>query len=256
MVVSLAWAVTNRAHSSYERSGGDERSPDAPPPIVYDPPMEPLEVIAEGERWVAINKPSGLLSVPGRGEDKSDCARTRVEEIYPDATGPMSVHRLDLETSGVLLLALDPTSHKALSVQFMNREVEKKYVAVLDGNPTGDQGVVELPLIVDWPMRPMKTVDHENGKHATTAWRVLERFEDGFGPRTRVEFTPITGRSHQLRVHAAWAVAEGGMGCPIAGDTLYGNAASAPRLLLHATFLRFFEPDSPDRIDVESAPPF
>lgn len=165
----------------------------------------------------------------------------------------MTVHRLDLETSGILLLALDPRAHVTLSRQFEKRKVRKKYLAVLDGHVADDEGVVELPLIIDWPNRPKKKVDHDEGKASKTRYLVLERFEDEHGPRTRIEFTPITGRSHQLRVHAAHPLDQGGLGCPIAGDTLYGDAGSAPRLLLHASELMFYEPDTPNRVFLDCA---
>lgn len=213
-------------------------------------------VIARADRWLAIDKPSGLLSVPGRGADKADCARSRVRALVPEATGPLTVHRLDLETSGILLFGLDRRAHASLSGQFMDRKTQKKYVAVLDGSPDGDAGEVNLPIVVDWPNRPRKIVSHEHGKEAVTRWRVLERTETERGVQTRVEFVPITGRGHQLRVHAAWSRDEGGLGCPIAGDTLYGDADSAPRLLLHASGLIFWEPDSPNRVKLECPAPF
>jgi len=241
-----------------------KREPDRPPrhepsnlpELPYNPPAEGPDIIERGERWVAVNKPSGLLSVPGRGEHKADCARSRVQAMFPDATGPMTVHRLDLETSGILLLALDKRAHVTLSRQFEDRQVEKKYIAVLDGHVADDEGAVNLPLIVDWPNRPKKKVDHNEGKPSETRYKVLDRYEDTHGPRTRIEFTPITGRSHQLRVHAAHPIDQGGLGCPIAGDTLYGNADSADRLLLHASELMFYEPDTPNRIFLECEPEF
>lgn len=229
----------------------------APPPAhIYDPPLGPLVVVAEGERWVAVDKPSGLLSVPGRTEDKQDCARSRLELQYPDATGPITVHRLDMDTSGILLMALDPRAQATLSRQFMKRKTKKKYLAVLDGHVEHDEGEVDLPLNVDWPNRPKKKVDYDEGKPSLTKYTVLDRYEDEHGPRTRIEFEPITGRSHQLRVHAAHPVDRGGLGCPIAGDSLYGREDSADRLLLHASWLMFYEPDTPNRTFVECEPPF
>lgn len=244
------------AHSKREPDRPPKHEPSNLPELPYNPPAEGPEVIEQGERWVAVNKPSGLLSVPGRGEHKADCARSRVQAMFPDATGPMTVHRLDLETSGILLLALDKRAHVTLSRQFEKRKVEKKYIAVLDGHVANDEGAVNLPLIVDWPNRPKKKVDYDEGKPSETRYKVVDRYEDVHGPRTRIEFTPITGRSHQLRVHAAHPIAQGGLGCPIAGDTLYGNAESADRLLLHASELMFYEPDTPNRIFLECEPEF
>ncbi|MEM1329039.1 MAG: RluA family pseudouridine synthase [Planctomycetota bacterium] len=222
----------------------------------YNPPHEPLKIVAERDRWVAINKPSGLLSVPGRGEHKADCAVSRVLAHRHDATGPMTVHRLDLETSGILLVALDPRAQATLSRQFMKRKTRKRYLAVLDGRVGPDEGEIDLPIAVDWPNRPKKKIDYDEGKPSLTKYRVLERTESELGPRTRVKFVPITGRSHQLRIHAATPVEQGGMGCPIAGDSLYGDESSAPRLLLHAAHLTFYEPDTPERILLDCDPEF
>jgi tRNA pseudouridine32 synthase/23S rRNA pseudouridine746 synthase len=188
---------------------------------------------------VVVNKPSGLLSVPGR--TIADCAWARVQAEIPDA---LVVHRLDMSTSGLLLFARGAALQRAFSIAFMKRHVAKRYVAVVDGNPTGDAGSIELPLIVDWPNRPRQQVDFVRGKPSLTHWRVLSR-DAG---RTRIEFEPVTGRSHQLRVHAA------AMGWPIAGDELYGNESSAPRLLLHASALSLPHPTD-DRTLAWSCPP-
>jgi tRNA pseudouridine32 synthase/23S rRNA pseudouridine746 synthase len=179
---------------------------------------------------VVVNKPTGLLSVPGRGVDKQDCAWQRVRSVCADA---LVVHRLDLATSGLLLFARGAAAQRRLSLAFEQRRVHKRYVAVVDGEPDGEAGVIELPLGADWPNRPRQQVDHVRGRPSITRWRVLSRQADG---RARIEFEPLTGRSHQLRVHAA------AMGWPIVGDALYGRQDSAPRLLLHASELALPHP--------------
>lgn len=198
-----------------------------------------------------VDKPSGLLSVPGKGAQNQDCVVARVRAMVPAARGPMIVHRLDMETSGLLVVALDEQAQRELSMQFERRDVEKSYVAVLDGIVERDAGVIELPLRPDIDNRPVQIVDHVHGRPATTRYRVLVRE----GDRTRVEFEPITGRTHQLRVHAATPAAAGGMGHPIVGDRLYGGPEAA-RLMLHAGYLAFREPGTPRRVEFRSPPPF
>jgi tRNA pseudouridine32 synthase/23S rRNA pseudouridine746 synthase len=197
-----------------------------------------VRVIGRGGQWVVVEKPAGLLSVPGRGEDKADCVRVRVEAMFPEATGSMTVHRLDMDTSGLLVLALTREAHVKLGRQFELRKVGKSYTALLAGEVEGDEGEVNLPLIVDWPNRPLQHVNYERGRPAQTLWRVVAR-EGGF---TRVEFRPVTGRTHQLRVHAATPREQGGVGVPIVGDRLYGDPLLAPRMMLHAAQLSFWEP--------------
>jgi len=211
-----------------------------------------VRVVGRGQRWVVVEKPFGLLSVPGRGEDRADCVQARVRAMFPDATGPLTVHRLDMETSGLMVFALSKGAQARLSRQFQCRQVGKSYVALLAGEVEGDGGEVDLPLIVDWPNRPHQQVDFERGKPARTLWRVLTREAGG----TRVELRPLTGRTHQLRVHAATPREQGGIGAPILGDLLYGDPASAPRLLLHATHLSFCEPFLGEMRGFDSDPPF
>ena len=219
--------------------------------------MSDLPILLATPRYTVIDKPAGLLSVPGRGADKRDCVASRVRTMFPDATGPITVHRLDMETSGVMLVALDADAHRALSMQFERRTVAKRYIAVLDGAVEGDAGTVTLRQRVDLDDRPRQILDDEHGKEAVTHWRVLDRWTDDDGEaRARIEFEPVTGRSHQLRVAAATPLARGGLGAPIAGDSLYGDARSAPRLLLHASLLAFDDPDSDERIEVRSDAPF
>lgn len=151
-----------------------------------------------------------------------------------------------------MVFALDPDAQRLISLQFARQRVEKRYEAVLRGVPTRDAGEVSLPLRTDWPNRPKQIVDHEQGKAARTLWRVV----GVEGVRTRVELTPLTGKTHQLRVHAASASDAGGIGCPIVGDTLYDAEHAAPRLMLHASFIRFADPDTLRRVAFESPCPF
>lgn len=214
-----------------------------------DFPPGPLPVVFESSRFVVIDKPSGMLSVPGRSLGKEDCVRARVQQMYPHAAGPLTVHRLDLETSGLIVLALDPDAHRHLSLQFEKRKVVKRYLALLEGDLPTDEGAVMLPLAKDWPNRPKQKVDFEEGKPARTAYRVLKRF----GHATRVEFMPTTGRSHQLRVHAAHPQ---GLDAPILGDPLYGDSSLAPRLMLHASGLELTDPATGERVSLTSDAPF
>lgn len=184
-----------------------------------------------------VDKPAGLLSVPGKGPEHADCVASRVRALFPHATGPLTVHRLDMATSGLIVLALDPGAHRDLSRQFEERRVSKRYLAVLAGDVPADTGEIHLPMRLDVDRRPHQIVDFVHGKPAHTRYRVLERRQTPQGSRTSVEFEPITGRSHQLRVHAAE-----GLRAPILGDSLYGDAASAPRLMLHAWWLEFEAP--------------
>ena len=192
-----------------------------------------LDIVYEDRFLVVVDKPSGLLSVPGRRPEHADCVAARVRSRFADATGPLTVHRLDMDTSGLIVLALDPATHRALSRLFQERAVSKRYEAVVDGVVHPDEGTISLPLRLDVDNRPYQIVDEERGRPAVTHWRVLARG----GPWTHVEFVPHTGRTHQLRVHAAV-----GLGCPIRGDLLYGDPNAAPRLQLHATELSLVHP--------------
>jgi len=197
------------------------------------------------DRWlVVVDKPCGLLSVPGRDPGLHDSVVTRIRARCPGST---AVHRLDLDASGLLVLAKDPVTHAALQRAFARREVDKRYVAWLDGPVAGDRGTIELALRVDLDDRPRQIVDPVHGKPAITEWRVVERSAG----RTRVELVPRSGRSHQLRVHAAHPL---GLGAPILGDRLYGRAAA--RLALHAEALAFTHPHTQRRIALERPAPF
>ena len=218
------------------------------------PAIAPAEIriVHEGERFVVVDKPANALSVPGARPGREDCVAARVRARYPRAQGPLVVHRLDMETSGLMVLALDPDAHRGLSRQFAERRVDKGYVAVVAGRVEGDAGTVDLPLRLDVGNRPYQVVDHQHGRAALTRWRVLERDEGA----TRIAFFPQTGRTHQLRLHAACPVTRGGLGCPILGDSLYGDPGSAPRLRLHAAALGFEVPGTGERVTFESPVPF
>lgn len=214
-----------------------------------------LPVVHAAAGFVVVNKPAGLLSVPGKGEEHQDCVASRVRAMYPGATGPLTVHRLDMDTSGLIVVALDSESHRALSRQFESREVEKRYIAVVAGVVAGESGTIDVPLRPDLTNRPYQVVDPEHNREAVTAWRVLEREQD----RTRLELVPHTGRTHQLRVHCAHA-APVGLGHPILGDVLYGPQPStgnaAERLLLHASELLLTDPQTGERVRVAAPAEF
>ena len=192
-----------------------------------------IKVVFEDQTILAINKPPGLLSIPGKTE--LDSVFTRIKANYPNATGPLIVHRLDMATSGLMLIAKTKEAHEHLQKQFLNRTIQKRYTAVLDGLLEGEKGEINLPLRVDIEDRPRQLVCYDNGKPATTKWEVLERTDS----QTRVAFLPISGRTHQLRVHAAHAL---GLNTPIVGDPLYGKRAK--RLMLHAESISFKHPDN------------
>lgn len=198
-----------------------------------------LTVLYADEALLVLDKPSGLLAVPGRGEDKQDCLSARAQSLYPDA---LIVHRLDMATSGLMVLARGISAQRSLNAAFAERRVNKRYVAVVDGTlapPSDTWGLINLPILVDWPNRPRRMIDHEQGKPSTTRWRVLSHH--AATATTRVELEPITGRSHQLRVHLQ------ALGHPILGDALYGNPrvqALSDRLLLHACVLELAHPVS------------
>ena len=217
-----------------------------PPPTFGEDTIDPAAPWTLFEdAWIAvITKPVGLLSVPGRSS-KADSVLARLRLRYPDATGPLLPHRLDLDTSGIMLVAKDSATHGALQRQFSEHTITKRYVAILDGDPRSDAGIVELPLRLDVDDRPRQVVDHAHGKAALTEWRVLARD----GGRTRVALYPKTGRAHQLRVHAAQ-----GIGVPIVGDRLYGRPAD--RLLLHAEAIDFVHPRTQERLSFEQSAPF
>ena len=213
------------------------------PPLVTVAPLVHVD-----DALIAADKPADLLSVPGRGPQNADCLAARLQSVYADA---LVVHRLDMATSGLIVFGRGAAVQRALSIAFAERRVAKAYVAVVDGLVQEDAGQIDLPLIADWPNRPRQMVDAVRGKPSRTRWRVLSR--DAERSRTRVELEPVTGRSHQLRVHLR------AIGHPILGDMLYAPpavAASAPRLLLHASRLQLVHPVDGHALDLLSAPPF
>lgn len=215
-------------------------------PLMQNPAEgKELTIVWEDEHIVIVHKPAEFLSVPGKKID--DSVMTRLKQRYPEATGPLVVHRLDMSTSGILLAAKSLEAYKALQQQFSEREIHKRYVAVLDGVIDRDEGWIDLPLRVDLENRPRQLVCYEYGKPAKTRWEVIERI-DG---KTRVYFYPITGRTHQLRVHAAHAL---GLHCPIVGDDLYGT--SSTRLHLHAERIEFTHPVTGETVTVNVNPEF
>lgn len=211
------------------------------------PPDTGLSIIHADPCLLVVDKPAGLLSVPGRGEDKQDCLVARVQARFPDA---LAVHRLDMSTSGLLLLARGEEMHRQLSRLFREREVDKRYVALLDGCLEQSAGEVDLPLICDWPNRPRQKVDFDIGKRSLTRFVLLAIDRDK--NTSRVELEPITGRSHQLRVHMA------ALGHPILGDELYGtdDDPRTDRLTLHATELGFVHPQTGSEMRFHSTAPF
>jgi tRNA pseudouridine32 synthase / 23S rRNA pseudouridine746 synthase len=207
-----------------------------------------LSVLYADTAMVVVDKPAGLLSVPGRGADKADCMVARVQVRYPDA---LTVHRLDMATSGLLVFGRGEAAQRALSQAFETRRVHKQYVAVVAGALQGDSGEISFPLIADWPRRPLQKIDPVHGKPSLTHWQLISR--DPAAQTSRLLLTPITGRTHQLRVHLL------GLGHPLLGDALYAPPevqAAAPRLLLHASQLSLPHPQTGDRVLLDCAPPF
>jgi len=215
-------------------------------PFIYAPPEEGPTIIEANDQFVIALKPSGLLTVPGRGDELQDCAIARLQSEYATAT---VVHRLDLDTSGVMVFALNKAAHRHLGLQFEKRRVKKTYIAIIAGHPVEKRGRISLPLICDWPNRPRQMVCTENGREAITDWRIIGRE----GENTRVALTPKTGRSHQLRVHLAR------MGHPILGDPFYAqdrDFEASERLLLHAQTLGFRHPDGGEPLEFNAPCPF
>ena len=208
------------------------------------PPDVPLEVLHDDHELLFLNKPAGLLSVPGKGEHLADCLLTRAQAVFPTA---LLVHRLDRDTSGVMVFALTPHAQRHLGLQFEKRQVRKSYVARVEGAVTEAEGEIDLPIGVDWPNRPRQMVDRENGRPALTRWKRL-RVGEG---ESRMRLFPRTGRSHQLRVHMRE------FGHPILGDPFYSTAPqNYPRMMLHAEELRLRHPDGGQGVKVRAKVPF
>ena len=210
------------------------------------PPDRGLTILWHDLVMLFVNKPAGLLSVPGRGADKNDCLWHRVQQHYPDA---LVVHRLDMSTSGVMVFARNKFTQSALSQQFARREIKKRYLAIVTGNVLSLRGRVLLPLSADWMNRPKQCIDWHSGKYALTRY-ICSNKKSVYKNSTIVWLMPYTGRSHQLRVHMA------ALGHPILGDELYGRADSSSRLMLHATDLKLQHPITKEHLAIHCPAPF
>lgn len=223
-----------------------------PPPLAYRPPAAAPRLVWEDPWILVFDKPSGLLTTPGKPADQKDCLEARARARFPWAA---IVHRLDRATSGLVILARHRTAHRALHAQFEGRTVSKRYVAVAAGEPGAASGEIDAPLMTDWPRRPLQKVaaEAEGGKPSRTLWERLEA-APGYGlAATRLALSPVTGRTHQLRAHLTW------IGCPILGDDFYAPPkarAAAPRLLLHAEQLAFRHPEDGREMRFEAPAPF
>lgn len=215
------------------------------PPYEYNPPDVPLDILHHDSALLIVNKPAGLLSVPGKDPGKEDCLIDRLRRVFPEV---LLVHRLDCDTSGVMVFAQNKAAQGNLGQQFEKRQTKKVYLARLWGLLEPKEGTVDLPLCVDWPNRPRQHVNHEQGKPAITDWRV-QRHD---GKTTRVRLMPLTGRSHQLRVHML------SLGHPILGDPIYatGEALEYPRMMLHAESLRLRHPETGKSLTYSALVPF
>ncbi|MBN1908044.1 MAG: RluA family pseudouridine synthase [Deltaproteobacteria bacterium] len=207
------------------------------------------DIIYKDSSIVVVNKPEGLLSVPGKGADKQDCLANRIRDMHPGCITQPAVHRLDMDTSGLMVFALTKEAHRNLSIQFQDRKIKKQYIAILDGIINKERGEINLPLRVDVTNRPFQIYDPVHGRSGITIWEKIEVKDN----RTRVLFTPLTGRTHQLRVHASHPM---GLDCPIVGDRLYGHVNKGERLLLHANSLTFKHPDSNEEMHFVNNPLF
>lgn len=208
-----------------------------------------MKILHSDSDIIVIDKPGGLLSVPGRGPDKQDCVVSRVRAIFDDIIAQPAVHRLDMYTSGVMVIARTREVHRKISLQFERGETEKKYIALLDGIVGEESGRIEMKFRLDIHNRPYQVHDPIQGKSGITLWKKLTT-EDN---QTRVEFTPLTGRTHQLRVHAAHRL---GLNTPIVGDSLYGSGNDGDQMMLHAYLLTFFHPSSGQPITFCAEVPF
>lgn len=216
------------------------------PPYEYNPPDVPLDILHHDSALLIVNKPAGLLSVPGKDPGKEDCLIDRLRRVFPEV---LLVHRLDCDTSGVMVFALTKAAQGNLGQQFEKRQTKKIYAARLAGHLEPKEGTVDLPLCVDWPNRPRQHVNHDQGKPAVTDWRVV-KYE---GDTTRVRLMPQTGRSHQLRVHML------ALGHPILGDLIYAEGpvrTDYPRMMLHAESLRLRHPETGKSITFSAPTPF
>jgi len=208
-----------------------------------------MEIIYQDHEIVVVQKSSGFLSVPGRGPEKLDSVAHRISTTIPGCIIQPAVHRLDMDTSGLMVLGLTTAAHRHLSIQFQDRLIEKRYQALLEGSLDGDSGTITLPFRLDVENRPFQIYDEVHGKMGTTNWQKIGIEND----LTRIDFFPITGRTHQLRLHASHPK---GLGIPIVGDSFYGNGTGPGQLKLHAAYLAFAHPESGETLRFESRPPF
>ncbi|WP_054008300.1 RluA family pseudouridine synthase [Cypionkella psychrotolerans] len=215
------------------------------PDFIYTPPHVPLDILHQDAQIIVVNKPAGLLSVPGKLEGREDCLVSRLQAAHWDT---LLVHRLDCDTSGVMIFARTKQAQGFLGQEFEKRRAKKTYIAEVYGTLTPDHGHIDLPLCADWPNRPRQMVDYVHGRPAQTDWQVISRTPES----TRVRLFPLTGRSHQLRVHML------AQDCPILGDPIYatGKARDFPRLMLHAESLSLHHPETKDWITFSAPIPF
>lgn len=218
------------------------------PAVTYNPPAHTrLDILYKDTQLIIINKPPGLLSVPGRGIEKQDCLLSRVQADYPDA---LSVHRLDMPTSGIIIFALNKQTQRYLGIQFEKKQIKKQYIAVVQGELKEAKGRINQPLITDWHNRPKQKIDYSTGKPSITDYELISIDENG---NSIVKLMPITGRSHQLRVHML------SIGHPILGDQLYATDLSdnaCERLLLHAEKISFIHPETNTLLEIICAADF
>lgn len=220
----------------------------APLEFIAPPCTDEIKILFVDKHCLLIDKPSGLLSVPGRHPENRDCAISRIQQTYPDA---LIVHRLDMDTSGLMILARGKESHRHFSIQFQDRLVDKTYMAWVEGVVKNDNGSMDQPLRCDWPNRPKQMIDYQLGKTALTHYTVITR--DNANNRTLLALKPVTGRSHQLRVHTA------AIGHPILGCRFYGTASAikaSERLLLHASQLTITHPSTNEPLTIHTGLPF
>lgn len=210
-----------------------------------------MEILYHDRDIVVIDKPGGLLSVPGRGAEKQDCAAARLRRHFPEMIAQPAVHRLDMYTSGLMVFAITAAAHRFLCAQFEKRAVDKKYIAVVFGGIAESSGEIHLPFRLDPDNRPRQIYDPVHGKIGITRWQKLAADES----TTRIQFTPLTGRTHQLRVHAAHPRPLG-LGAPIVGDSIYGSGKDGDQMLLHASFLHFLHPGTGETVTFHSPPSF
>ena len=208
-----------------------------------------IKILYTDPTFVVVDKPGNLLSVPGRLPQHHNCVIRQIQELFPECIQHPAVHRLDMATSGIMVVALTKEAQRNLSIQFQERQTHKTYIAVVDGLVSQDTGTMTLPFRLDPDNRPYQIYDEIHGKMGETKYQIIKRTEH----QTRIEFTPVTGRTHQLRVHSAHPK---GLHCPIHGDSLYGTGTDGDKMLLHATTLKFNHPLTGKSLSFYSPPAF